>query len=305
MKRLISVLFICCLLFCGCSKKEEFVPYDLAICDVAMAEISEYISSFDNENFSVMETEFSSAHVDVIISALKTSSNGLKSITLYSENISTETAEKFISLVKMTNIPVIFAFSDIPTETLESYDKAFCIVTDYIHAGEITAENIKHLWTNGTITDKNDDKIFTFSVVKEETSSPDYEAFYSTVINRIELYGVPMQVKSIVTPEEIAGIEALDALKADSEGVIIISDKTSDLLHEYSTENENIEFITIQQNTASHFSESGYILTCFIDYKNYKFAVDEILRNYNNRQYPLIDMSFYVENRTVFIPATI
>ena len=247
MRRLISVLFICCLFLCSCSKKEEFVPYDLAICDVAMTEMSEYISSFESENYTVMETEFSDGHLDVIISALKTKSNGLKSITLYSENITTETAEKFIKLVKMTNIPVIFAFSDIPTELLESYDKAFCIITDYIHAGEITAENIKHLWTNGTIVDENGDKIFTFSVVKEETLSPDYDEFYSTVINGIELYGIPMQIKNTFSPEEITDIESLGAVKSENEGIIVISDTTSDLLREYATENETIEFITIQQ----------------------------------------------------------
>ena len=305
MKRLISILITCTLLFYGCSEKEEIVQYDLAICDVAMIEMCEYLNGFQAENYHVIETEFSSEHIDEIISTLSENSDGLNSITLYSENITDETVLKFIDFVKTEQLPVTFAFSDVSNETLKSYDKAFCITTNYTHAAEITAEKIKQLWTENTIIDADSNKIFTFAVVKNEDLSPKIQAFYETVIAGIELYGVPMQINGDISPEEVISGESLVALNKSNEALIVIDKSAAEYISDYTPYSSGVELITITENYSNTLTDCSYTLNCFIDYTLYKQAADEIVRNFNNRQYPLIEMSFPCMERTVFIPANI
>lgn len=306
MRRLISILFAVCLLLCGCSsEKEEIVQYDLAICDVAMNEMCEYLKGFENENYTVMETEFSAEHLNVIVSALKTYSEGLNSITLYSENITEETALQFIEFVKTKQLPVTFAFSNINSEILNSYDKAFCITTNYKHAAEMTAEKIKTLWAEGTIIDADDNMIFTFASVKNEELPFKMQEFYDTLISGIELYGVPMQVNNSILPEEVTSGENLVAINEANEALIVVDKSTSQYINQYTPYSSGIELITITENYQNALSECSFVLHCFVDYSDYKQAADEIVRNFNNRQYPLINISFPVMERTIFIPATV
>ncbi|MBE6894052.1 MAG: hypothetical protein E7483_00380 [Ruminococcaceae bacterium] len=305
MKRLISVLSVIVLLLCGCSEKEEIAPYDLAICDVAMSEMCEYLSSFESENYSVMTTEFSDQHIDIIISALNASSEGLNSITLYSENISEESAQKFIDFVRTKELPVTFAFTSINNEILKSYDKAFCITTNYTHAAEITAEKIKQLWADRIIIDADDNMIFTFATVKKEELSANMQNFYDTLIAGIELYGVPMQINSAISPDEVTDGNSIVSLNEANEALIVIDKTASAYINEYTPYSNGVELITISEGTANTMAETPFVLNCFIDYTDYKTAADEIVRNFNNRQYPLIDISFPVFDRTVVIPAEI
>lgn len=305
MKRLISLLFVCCLFLCGCSEKEEIVTYDLAICDVAMTEMCEYISGFESENYTVMQTEFSLQHLDVIISALNTYSEGLNSITLYSENITDESAQLFIDFVKEKRLPVTFAFSNISNETLNSYDKAFCITTNYKHAGEMTAEKIKQLWADDVIIDADDNMIFTFASVKNEEMSPDMQIFYDTLIAGIELYGVPMQINGDISPDEVTSGDSIVALNEANEALIIMDKSAAAYINDYTPYSSGVEIITITENYHNTLIESPFALHCFIDYSMYKQAADEIIRNFNNRQYPLIEISYPCIDRTIYIPATI
>lgn len=304
MKRIIPFLAIIFLLFTACSK-EESPKYDLVLCDKEMTDMSVYLNSFENDNFSVEDIEFNAETLDNFIISADENSKYITSVTLYSQNITNDIALKFIEFAGKANIPVVFAFSDISSETLLSYDKAFCIISDYEYAGEITAKHIKQLWNDGIISDSNENKIFAFSVIKDDISTWNYETFHNTLIACIELYGIPMQINSTVSSAEITSAEKLSELKSENEALIVISDDVFPYVTLYSTESENVEIIAIQQNTENHLSDVSFAANCFIDYKNYKFAVDEILRNYNNRQYPLIEMSFPVKDRTVFIPATI
>ena len=305
MKRLISVLFAATLLLCGCTEKEEIVQYDLAICDVALTEMCEYLNGFEDENFEVMETEFSSAQIDVIISALKTYSDGLNSITVYSENISDETAEQFIDFVKTKELPVTFAFTDISTDILLSYDKAFCITTNYLHAAEVTAEKIRQLWSDEIIKDADKNLIFTFAPVKKEELSDNDAAFYDRLVEDIELYGVPMQINNDILPDEVTSGEKLVSFNETNEALIIMDKSAACYIGEYTPYSSGVELIAITRGHTNPLAENSYVLNCFIDYTKYKQAADEIVQNYNNRQYPLIQMSFPYLERTVFIPATI
>ena len=305
MRRLISVLFACCLFLCGCSEKEEIVPYDLAICDVAMTEMCEYLYGFESENYKVTESEFSSESLDVIVSDLKTYSEGLNSITLYSENITDESAQLFIDFVKEKQLPVTFAFSNISSETLNSYDKAFCITTNYKHAGEMTAEKIKQLWAEDVIIDADDNMIFTFASVKNEELSANMQIFYDTLIAGIELYGVPMQINGDMSPDEVTSGDSIVALNEANEALIIVDKSAAAYINDYTPYSDGIEIITITENYQNNLAESPFVLHCFVDYSMYKQAADEIIRNFNNRQYPLIEISFPCIDRTVYIPATV
>ena len=305
MKHLISALFLCCLFLCGCSKNDEFVQYDLAICDIVMTETCDYLNSFEDENFSVMETEVSSEHFDVIINALKTSSEGLNSITVYSKNITDDNAIQFIDFVRTKEIPVTFAFSNISAETLNSYDKAFCITTDYKHAAEMTSEKIKNLWSENIIKDADENKIFTFASVKSENLSPEMQIFFDTLIAGIELYGVPMQINSSISPAEITSGDSLVSFNESNEALIVVDKFAASYIPDYTPYSSGIELITITESYQNNPNENEYTLNCFVDYSMYKQAADEIIRNFNNRQYPLIEMSFPCIDRTVYIPATV
>ena len=283
MKKLIVLLFAAVFIFSGCSKEEK-PKYDLALCDSNMPQMSEYLSESETENYAVETVDFSNGQLTDYLLSIKEEQQYITSVSIYSENITDETAKQLIDFVKEENIPVILAFSDVSVETLTSYDKAFSIVTDYIHAGEITAVKLKQLWTEGIIDDSNGDQIFTFSVVKDETEKADFENFYNTVVADIELYGIPMHISGTVSPADIADTDALAALKL---------------------ENEAVEIITIQQGVENSLAGKSHTLNCFVDYKSYKTAVDEILQNYNNRQYPLVESSFFVKDRTVYIPASV
>ncbi|MBR2028876.1 MAG: hypothetical protein IKA10_07835 [Oscillospiraceae bacterium] len=305
MKHLISLLFVCCIFLCGCGEKEEIVSYDLAICDISMTETCDYLNSFESEKFSVMETEVSSEHFDVIINALKASSEGLNSITVYSDKLSDENAKQFIDFVRTKEIPVTFAFSNISTETLISYDKAFCITTNYKHAAEITAERIKYLWAENTIKDADENKIFTFACVKNDNLSENMQIFYDTLIAGIELYGVPMQINSSISPDQIGSGDSLVAFNETNEALIIVDKSASSFIKDYTPYSNGIELIAVTESFQNNLSDCTYALNCFIDFSMYKQAADEIIRNFNNRQYPLIEMSFPYIERTVYIPATV
>ncbi|MBQ5324749.1 MAG: hypothetical protein J6J58_04810 [Oscillospiraceae bacterium] len=304
MKKLIVLLFAAVFIFSGCSKEEK-PKYDLALCDTNMPQMSEYLSESETENYAVETVDFSNGQLTDYLLSIKEEQQYITSVSIYSENITDETAKQLIDFVKEENIPVIFAFSDVSAETLTSYDKAFSIVTDYIHAGEITAVKLKQLWTEGIIDDSNGDQIFTFSVVKDETEKADFENFYNTVVAGIELYGIPMQISGTVSPADIADTDALAALKSENEGILVVSEAVLPVLEQYATESEAVEIITIQQGVENSLAGKSHTLNCFVDYKNYKTAVDEILQNYNNRQYPLVESSFFVKDRTVYIPASV
>lgn len=305
MRRLIPVLLAVTLFFCGCSEKEEYVPYDLTICDSSLTEMCEYLDDFEDENFHIMESEFSDGDVDILIKALNESSEGLTSVTVYSDKISDKTAQQFIDFAKKRQLPVTFALSNISTETLESYDKAFCITTNYILAGEITAEKIKELWADDVIIDADDNLIFTFATVKDEEISANMQAYYDTLIAGIELYGVPMQINSDISPDEVTDGDSLVAFNETNEALIIADKDAASYINDYTPYGGGVELITITEGTENTLSECPFVLNCFVDYTDYKLAADEIIRNYKNRQYPLIEISYPVIGKTVFIPAVI
>lgn len=305
MKKLIAILLLSIFTLCGCSAKDEVILYDLSVCDTEMAEMYAYLEQFADENHKVDSCEVTSEKSDEYLDTLKENADGLNSITVYSRNVSDEIAQNFINLAKKKNIPVTFAFSAVSDEVLASYDKAFSIETNYLHAAEMTAEKIKQLWSEGSIADADENMIFSFSVIKCGELSPETQGYYEHLIANIELYGVPMQLISEISAEDITSGESLTALKEENEALIIIDSTVLPYINQYTPYGSGVELICLSQAPQNPIEQNSFVSNCFIDYAHYKVAADEIINNYNNRQYPLIDISFPVIDKTVFIPAEI
>ncbi|MBE6878446.1 MAG: hypothetical protein E7488_04695 [Ruminococcaceae bacterium] len=304
MRRLISVLLVFALVFSGCSK-EEVIRYDLVICDNSLSEVSEFLNSFESETYIVETADFASLNADEILAVYRENIKSVNSITVYSENISDETAAAFISFAEDAKVPVIFSIADMSAEVLESYDKAFSIKTDYTHAAEMAAEKMTEYWKKHIILDSDDNLIFKFAVVKDAELSADMQDFLDTLIADIELYGIPMQLSETVISDDISSAEELEELKHENEGIIVISDGILPLIAEYSAENDGVEIITVTNNTENDFSGDFTVLNCFVDYTQYKKAADELVDNYNNREYLLNDISFPYIEKAIYIPATV
>ena len=305
MKRLIALLFVVCTILCGCSEKKEIIPYDLAICDVAMNEMCDYLNGFENENYKVEKIDFTAEQLAGVITALQENNNGLNSITLYGKNITDEMAHQTIAFADTLEIPVTFAFSNISTDTLKSYDKAFCITTNYTHAAEITAKKIDELWDSNIIIDADKNMLFAFASVKTAELSAEMQTYYDTLVAGIELYGVPMEIGGDISPDEVTSGDSLVAFNATNEALIVIDKASLPYINEYTPYSSGVELITFSEGSENIFAENSSVLHCFVDYDDYKLAADEIIKNFNNRQYPLITNSFPVIERTVYIPATV
>ena len=120
-----------------------------------------------------------------------------------------------------------------------------------------------------------------------------------------KLYGVPMQINVDISPDEVTSGENLMTLNQNNEALIVLNKSASKYINEYSPYSNGIELITFTENYTNPFSENTSVLHCFVDYYAYKQVADEIIENFNNRQYPLIKISFPYIERTVFIPATV
>ena len=304
MRRIISVIFAALIFLCGCSKK-EVVKYDLIVCDNALTTIGSYMDSFKGDAVRVEHTDFTADHISGLLVSLEESDDVVNSITVYSENITEDVSGELIAFASEENIPVIFAIGEIPQEILASYDKAFSINTNYTHAAEITAEKMTDYWNDDIIIDRDGNYIFKFAVVKDEELSADMQAFHDTIIDRIELYGIPMQLTETVDAEDIGDAEDLEEIKENNEGIIVVSTSLISVLEEYSAEGDGVEVITITQNNENIFSSKFSVLNCFVDYRQYKKAADELIDNYNNRNYMLEDFSFPYIDKTIYIPATV
>lgn len=304
MKKIIPALFTLLLLFSGCSK-EETVIYDMVICDTSLSGLTDYLSSFESDNYRVKNIDFKADQTADLLTYLKENNDGLNSITIYSDNITKDQAEEFILVAEDNNIPVIFSFADLDAETLESYDKAVGIDTDYFHAAEITAEKITDYWNENIIIDSDDNKIFKFAVISDKDSCADFKNFHNTLINCIELYGIPMQITKTINSQDIDSDEDLEEIKSENEGIIIISDSADDYIENYTADGDGVEIITITHDTEKLFSDKFSVLNCFVNHTQYKKAVEEIISNFNSHRYLFEDISFPYIGKSVYISATI
>jgi len=292
------------LVFSGCSK-EEVIRYDFVVYDNALDEIGEYLESFENESYIVEKFDIISGNINDLFTNYEEDIKNINSITVYSDNISDDNANFILSFAKKENIPVVFAVADVSEEIFSAYDKVYSVNTDYTHAAEIAAEKMTDYWKDNIIIDSDENLIFKFAVVKDEELSADMQKFHDTLIADIELYGIPMQLNETVISDDISSAEDLENLKENNEGIIVISDEVLPFVAEYSSEDDGVEIITVTNDTDNAFSGDFTVLNCFVDYTQYKKAVDELIENFNNREYMLSNLSFPYIEKTIYIPATI
>lgn len=305
MKRLIfTIVTVMLLCFTGCTPKEKPISYDVTICDSNFPQIFSALKPTRTPENKIEFQDFTKYNILEYINAI--CDENVLSITIYSEFLTSEDIASIVSFVKARNIPIIFALQNILPETLETYDKAFCVTTDYIYAAEIFAGKILSSWKDGLIHDRDENKIFAFSVLKDETS-PDYlSTFYTNLVHNIEIYGIPLQQNEEVYPtlEETGGV--LEASKGGNEGFIILSPEMLAIASaEYAPVGDGIELLSIYRGTENIYASYTSGQVCFVDYLQYFDAVKEIINNYAKHEYPLAELSFPVKNKTVYISPTI
>lgn len=314
MSKLIKTLLtfcVCFILFTGCSENKKQVKYDLTICDSNLTELNSYLDTFSSENYHIETFDFSHGSVVEFIKSVIDNNNNdenisyfINSLVIYSENIIDDQAVNVINFAKKHNIPVIFAMSQISHDILSKYDKSYCIVTDYNHASETTAKKIFDMWKNSIIIDRDEDKILTFSVLKDATLPPHLELFYNSLIENIELYGVPLHKTEEINISDVASIDIFNDIINKVEGVIVISNSHLSFINEYTKDSEGINIIAYNQGSDNSYT-SPYSSVCFVDYNNYKKATDELINNFNNKKHLAENISFPYTDTTISIPATI
>ncbi|MEG0091158.1 MAG: hypothetical protein RR846_07205 [Oscillospiraceae bacterium] len=297
----LAVMAIC---FTSCAQGEKPVKYNTTICDSELSQIFNEIKSTRSPENKIEFQDFSKYDLLDFISS--TTDENLLSLTVCSEKLSDDDVLEIISFVRAKNIPVIFICQSVDNKVLATYDKAFCITTDYVYAAEVFAGDMFARWRDGSIVDRDENKIFSFTVLKEETSPPYLDTFYKLLVENLEIYGIPLQLNEEVFPstEEVSGI--LEADKATNEGFLIFSDDILNAAVEsYQPIGEGLELFSIYRGTANKYADYSDGKICYIDYLQYFAARDEIIKNYTNRLYPLSELSFPVNNKTVYIPPTI
>ena len=304
MKKIASLLAVLVFLFTGCNNQSE-AKSDLSLCDSSLNDMFQYLETKQDETDKLESFDYSNDNITALLERLGTEGEGLNSITVYSKNITDETASQFIAVARQNNIPVTFAMSEISSDILSVYDKAFSITTNYFHAAEEMAMRIKEMWTSGTINDIDSNQIFTFSVIKSEYSDVYTELFYTHLTENMELYGIPMQINNILTPTELESEDTLAELRNNSEGFVVLADELLPYYAQYPPAGDGVEIITLQEGTTNTVKDYPFVACCYIDYKNYKLVADEILDGFNEKEFPLDDVLFPYIERTVYIPATV
>ncbi len=300
-KVLLSV-FLCSVLFVGCSTDNKQVKYDLTICDSNMDSIYSYFENFVSENYKLAKYDFSENLIDDFKNNFD--NKFLNSITIYSINISDEQANQIIEFAKSKNIPIIFAMSEISLNILNTYDKAVCLVTDFSHAGELTAKKINDMWKSQTIVDTDGDKIFSFSIIKDAELVPYLNTFYNSLLENIELYGVPLHKVDEVNIDDVTSLDAFNQVINKVEGVIVISNYSLSLINEYTKNTEGVNIIAYNNGSANSYN-SPFAATCFVNFQDYKKSTDEMIFNFNNKKHIIDNISFPYTDLTVYIPAII
>lgn len=297
MKKSAIILIIslfCFFTACG----EELPKYDLVVCDTQ--KLYDYLSNQYQSDTIVINEDLSQVDFNSY-----TADKEITSVTIYSENITDESADKAVNFAAEKEIPVIFAFGSVSDEILNKYDKVYNLITDYTHAGEITAEKIENLWDAGNIIDDNGDKIFAFTVVKDAVLNQNLQNFYDSVILNIEIYGVPMQKNSDVDISQITSAEAFNELVLSNEGLIIISSEDNEYISSITPSGAGIEVVTITENSENIYASNSYILNCLVNYADYTQTAKTIVSNCKEMVYPFENIEFSYSEKTVAIPAEV
>ena len=295
---LFSVLFG--VLFTACSE-EEIPSYDLNIISPAFEQVYNHYkgNESDTEKY-VLDT--ANNYRSIITEENK---EYIKSVTICDDSISKESAQAIIDIIKDENIPVFFMMNDIDKEVLASYDKAFCISSDYTYIGELFASYINNIWLT-EIADRNGDQIFSFSVIQPETLSDIQQLFYESLIKNMELLGIPLHKLDEIFLSKGDVLNYCNEHKYDNEGYIVLDSHYLNLFPgEYSPVGEGVEIIGIDFAHENNYVDSPFMKVCLIDYNEYFDARDIILKNIEDKVYPFENLELNVIDKNIYIKPTI
>lgn len=302
MKRLASIIlfFIFVLSLCGCDK-EEIITYDLNIISPSFENVySHYIEQESDTEKYILSSASSYAEY-----LTEETLPVIESLTVCDENISQQIAQEIVDICNLYDIPVFFLMNDIPAETIDSYDKAFCITADYTYIGEIFAEKINLLWED-VIIDKDGDRIFTFSVVKPENLNNIQQSFYESLIKNIELLGIPLeQLEEIFLTKGDVLSYCTDNKKANEAFIILESNYLSVFPEGYEPYQDGIEILGIEFGVENIYADYPYMLLCFIDYTQYFDARDAVLANIDAKVYPFKNLEYNLIEKNIYIQPVI
>lgn len=294
-KILIPFLFLL-VFFTGCNK-EEVPKYNLNIISPTFEQVYEQYSQEQNEtNKYVLQ---SANEYSELLSSEKLPL--IESVTICDDNISDTSVQEIIDLCKSKNIPVFFMMNDINKDILKTYDKAFCISADYTYIGEAFASYINNIWKN-EIKDRDDNKIFTFSVIKPENLSNVQQTFYESLLKNIELLGIPLQQLDEIYLSKGDIVSYCEENKKDNEAFFILDSSSLSLFPDnYTPYGDGVEILGIDFASQNSYTDFPYIKICLIDYTDYFDTRNIILQNIQDKIYPFENLELDVIDKTIYI----
>ncbi len=290
----------CTILLSGCTQG-EIPKYDLNIISPAFEKAYDHYEPTENETIKY-ELLSADKYAEVIT---EENIKLIKSITVADDSISDETVNELIEICRKQNIPIFFFMKDVNNEILADYDKAYCITANYTYIGEVFAEKINDMWEN-EIIDKNSDKIFSFSVIKTETLSPVYQAYYDRLLEYIELLGIPLsQLDEIFLTKGDVLSYCTENQKLNEAFFILQSDYISAVANDYEPAGDGVEILGIYFGVENKYADKDYMQLCFIDYTEFFRARDAIMENIENNIYPFKNLDYGIIEKTIYIEPVI
>ena len=298
--KLLIFSVLLCFGFTACAS-EEIPHYNLNIISPAFERVYNHYKGNESDTEKYV-LDSANNYTEIIT---EENAEFIKSITVCDDSISKESAQEIINIANEENIPVFFMMNDIDKDIIASYDKAFCISSDYTYIGELFATYINNIWLTD-IVDRDNDQIFSFSVIKPETMSDIQQLFYDSLIKNIELLGIPLhQVEELFLSKGDV-LSYCEEHKTENEAYIILDSHYLNLFpEEYSPVGDGVEIIGIDFAHENNYAESPFMKVCLIDYNEYFNARDIILKNIEDKVYPFENLELNVIDKNIYIKPTI
>ena len=294
--KIFMALLFACFIFSGC--KEKGPTYDTIIFYHDDITVYHKFSSGESENEKYFLLEEGRGITDFDRDKLSHSD----SLTIFATDIPADDAEWAVKYCDRKNIPVFFMNCEVDKELIDSYDKAFCIKTDFLYAGEVFANHIKDIWKEG-LSDNDENQIFSFAVITPETVPADYQAFYDSFLKEIELIGIPLEQKDMIFLSRGDVLPYCNENQGECEAFILLSQEYLALAYqEYEPYGEGVEILGMSMG--NHISNE-FINTCYIDFADYFLARNIVLNNIKNKLYPFTDFDYSFIDKNIYIQPVI
>lgn len=285
---------LCIAVLCACSDSKA-PKYNLNIISPSYEQMYNLFNESETDKYVLNRSDSWQEYINDETLSL------LHSVTIRDDDVSDETAAAIVELCKKKNIPVFFLFNNVSENIMQSYDKAYCINIDYTYIGETFAQSIHDMWTN-EIVDKDDNKIFTFTVIKSENIDDKQQIFYDSLLKNIELLGVPLEQLDEVSLTQDQIVDYCLENQNKNESYILLNSSFLPLLSEnYNPSGEGVEVIGIDYGTENVYADYSYIKVCFVNYSEFYCARNAILQNIDAKIYPFENLEYDTIDKNVYI----